>query len=722
MADRMAEDRYPERFDENRHDWDRRLRAHADGEGSQAERAALDAWLRRDPSAMARYRELGGATRDYHDEYSSHERSPVNSWRDDAPPPRESVGSDLNDDPFAEASRPSTARRHRRDVSPNGEAWSGEAAGGAGWRDEAWDRAGGAERPAAGLSPDRGEWPAPNPDADQRRNAPQATRAEEERYEDYRANVNRARSEATSTSAHPPPPVNGWSDGTYPSNEPPRASGADPLSAVKAARTAYGPSERGFSLPPLERDQGPSAAPPPPPPPYGADRSEWSRGAEPPARSNPEPRYQAPPPLPPLGPAPHSAPPDPAYSSTRGAPPPVAPIEGDLRSDDYRPAAYESDDFRADAGRPEPPRASARGAQARRPVLGSVAAAARTPAPANSSRPTTPPRDSSVSPKPGPSARPERRAPTPPTPDLQETRAPRAEKRPSVDRRQARQPARPAVRPEPVDEPFQAPHQAPSPDKPSARRPVPQSKQAAPPRPAPAQRAKGGAASTKTTAKPQQARAKGPAPKEPQRSAKPAPNSNAENVTAALRKETKPPHRAPARLGFATALVAFAALAFGFYLGVALGGGGGGGALDWRDRVAVSAGLKIPENFALRQTPPTATRAAVQKLGALLELDLSIAADPPVGLSLQEVSHLRYNDVELANIDYLDAAGAVLSLAVARRTDSPALDEKLSYDTLSLAGHTGVEWRSDTHVFLLVGAASSEDIRRFAYVFGKELN
>ena len=719
MADRMAEDRYPERFDENRQDWDRRLRAHADGEGSEAERAALDAWLRRDASAMARYRELGGASGDYSHDYYSQGRPAANDWRDTGPPPETAPASDFTDDPFAEASRPSSARRGTR-----------ASGGGGGWPESTRDAA----RPPRGVTaenaPLRETWPEAAsggvPESSQRTPPP-----DDQRYEDYWANVNQPHSEAPRTSASPATDRS-WDGAAYPGASAPqearaRPNGSDPLSALKAARTAYGPSERGFSLPPLERDTPASA----PPPSYGAEQREWSRPPEPPAPP-PGPRYE------PRTPPSHSAPieppvrdtpAEPAYPAATASPPPIAPRESELRRHDYPPTAYETSGFPPEPARPDPPRVSARSAQTRRPVLGSVAAARPAPAPSPSataraaSRAAPASREAPPSGlKPGgPSARPDRRTTAAPSaPPLQETRAPRAKQSPSPERPVPRQPTRSTPRQEPPAAPYQEPTQG----QPGARRAAPQTKPAAQQRPAPAQRAKsGGAAPSKPAPAPQQARAKGPAPKEAPRNAKSAPGNNAEAVTAALRKEAKPPHRAPARLGFATALAAFAALAFGFYLGVALGGvGGAGAALDWRERVAVSSGLKIPENFALRQTPPTASRAAVQKLGALLEVDLTVAADPPVGLSLQEASHLMHEGVDLAHIDYLDAAGTVVSLTVARRNDTPDVGEKLSYDTLSLADQTGVEWRSDTHIFLIVGAAPADDLRRFAYVFGKELN
>ena len=713
MADRMAEDRYPERFEENRRDWDRRLRAHAEGEGSEAERAALDAWLRRDPAAMARYRELGGASRNYNDTYFDHEHGGANGWSNGAAPrgPEAGAPDSFSDDPFAEASRPAAARRYRNgDPEPDAR-WSGGSGESPDWREPSWE---GAE--TAARSADRGSWRDGSVTS-----PPEQTqggrRDEADRYDDYWAKVGAAGDGPTSGGGGSPD--NHWREGAYP-DQAPRPASSDPLSALKAARTAYGPSEQGFSLPPLERPRETNA--PTQGASYSDDRAAWERPPEQPNPPRPEPRRPPSPqpqPAPPYSPNPGSHSASPPLSS---APPPLPPREEP--SPINRSAAYGGGDFRADAEPTAPARTSARSPQSRRPMLGSVAAA-RAPAnaPPNSQRAPSSRREFDAQPKPAPSARPgpsaraDRRAPQP-TPEPKEVRTPRTDQRPPADQRPPRQPQRPATRPEPADAPLK--DKAPS----GARRAAPQSQPTAAPHKTPPPRAKSKSpqSAPKTAAKAKTARAKEPTPKQSPSAAQATVGSSAENVTAALRKTGKP-QRAPARLGFATAMAAFAALAFGFYLGAALNGGGGsGGVLEWRDRVAVGVNLKTPEHFALRQIPPTASRAAIQKLGALLELDLSIAGDPPVGLSLQDVSHLRHGDLDLASVEYLDARGSVVSLTVARRQDTPAAGEKLAYDTLALSGHTGIEWRSSTHVFLLAGAATDDELRAFAYLFGKELN
>lgn len=164
------------------------------------------------------------------------------------------------------------------------------------------------------------------------------------------------------------------------------------------------------------------------------------------------------------------------------------------------------------------------------------------------------------------------------------------------------------------------------------------------------------------------------------------------------------------------------ALGSGFYLGYGPLATEPVEALDWRERVAAVVQLETAETIALRQTTPTDARASVVRVGETINLDLEAALEPPLGLVLQGASALQYGDETLARIDFLTAEGDVAALAIMPRTDSPALGERLAFDTADLVGGTGVEWRSDRHIFLMVGPTTTEALLRYAHMFGREFN
>lgn len=195
---------------------------------------------------------------------------------------------------------------------------------------------------------------------------------------------------------------------------------------------------------------------------------------------------------------------------------------------------------------------------------------------------------------------------------------------------------------------------------------------------------------------------------------------------APQRKRTAKPAREPKkprRLGFATAMAATAALAFGYYLGQGPLNAEAPVEFDWRRGVAADLALTDQRSFAfMAETANRSGAQAVGRLGQVLSMDLSVAANPPLGLTIRNVRRQNYGARDVGRIDFTDPGGKVFTLAVLPRRASPAVGERLAFDVGVVGGLSAVEWRSASHVFMIASDASSDDVLRYAHLFAKELN
>lgn len=174
----------------------------------------------------------------------------------------------------------------------------------------------------------------------------------------------------------------------------------------------------------------------------------------------------------------------------------------------------------------------------------------------------------------------------------------------------------------------------------------------------------------------------------------------------------------PIRLGLGAAVLGFCAMALGFLLGHGPLAPAETGPLDWRMSVAASSALLTPESFPVEP----AAQDGVTALSDIVAVDLGPAIAPPDGLALKAATHLRFGRRDLARIAYVDQNGAIVTLSVIERETPPALGERLAFEAEPLIGRSSVQWRTDTHAFLLFGGSSDDQLLRFAHLFAKGFN